>query len=298
MSRIYSNNAIDFSRQLETLKNQGLIVRDDADALRYLRSVSYFRFACYLKYFEVSPKELASDTRLDSVLLLYSFDNELKQLIYSAIQDIEIAIRTRVIHYVSLEQGTHWFMNTSVFDDAEMFSANLGKLQSELSRSREEFISEYYSDYDSPSMPPAWKTMEVVSLGTLSKIYENLKTTPAKKQVARDFGLPQYTYLESWNRCLTVLRNCCAHHARVWNRRFTTKPILPTRLPLFWINNASRIKQHKLYAQLCYIAYMEQTIDPHCGFVNRLKSLLSRYPTIDLHAMGFPTGWESEPLWR
>lgn len=298
MSRSYSNIAIDFADQLANLKRRGLVVSDDAGALMQLHSISYFRLDCYMRFFETAPKVVKAGTRLEDVLALYMFDNELKELIYCAIQDIEIALRTRVIHFVSMEQGPFWFMDGAKFGNVGMFNFNLGKLRAELNRSKEDFITEYFADYDSPSMPPAWKTMEVASLGTLSKTYENLNTTPAKKAVAQDFGLPQYRYLESWNRCMTVLRNCCAHHARVWNRRFSNKPVLPMRLPLAWIGNADRVKPHKLYAQLCCLAYMEQTVDPQCGFVRRLKALLRKYPMVDVAAMGFPSGWEEEVLWK
>lgn len=80
--------------------------------------------------------------------------------------------------------------------------------------------------------------------------------------------------------------------------RFTNKPQLPERLPLDWITNASKLKPYKLYVQLCYLAYMEQSVDPNCGFVDRLKALLAKYPMVDVAAMGFPKGWELEPLWR
>ena len=84
----------------------------------------------------------------------------------------------------------------------------------------------------------------------------------------------------------------------IGNRRFSNKPVLPMRLPLAWIGNADRVKPHKLYAQLCCLAYMEQTVDPQCGFVRRLKALLRKYPMVDVAAMGFPSGWEQEPLWK
>ena len=29
----------------------------------------------------------------------------------------------------------------------------------------------------------------------------------------------------------------------------------------------------------------------------KIDALLSTYPSIDTNAMGFPRGWESEPLW-
>ena len=117
-----------------------------------------------------------------------------------------------------------------------------------------------------------------------------------KKQVAREFGLPQYTYLESWIRCITVLRNCCAHHARIWNRRFALKPQLPNRLTLHWITSSQ--KPIKLYHQLCTLLYLEQTITPCMDLKKSLFKLFAEYPNVDLHAMGFPQGWENEPLWR
>ncbi len=30
----------------------------------------------------------------------------------------------------------------------------------------------------------------------------------------------------------------------------------------------------------------------------KIDSLLADYPAIDTVAMGFPRGWENEPLWR
>ena len=80
--------------------------------------------------------------------------------------------------------------------------------------SKEDFLIEHFAKYDNPSYPPAWKTLEVSSFGTLSKLYCNLADNNLKKQIAREFGLPQHLYLESWIKSLSVLRNCIAHHAR------------------------------------------------------------------------------------
>ena len=31
---------------------------------------------------------------------------------------------------------------------------------------------------------------------------------------------------------------------------------------------------------------------------SKIDALLSAYPSIDTNAMGFPRGWENEPLWQ
>ena len=50
--------------------------------------------------------------------------------------------------------------------------------------------------------------------------------------------------------------------------------------------------------RLCCIAYLLNIIDPQNTFVADFKTLLRKYPTVDPRAMGCPTDWEQEPLWR
>ena len=281
------------------LKQRGLIVSDEDAALKQLASISYFRLASYWKVFETdeATHRFASGTRLEDVISLYTFDRELRSIIFTAIQDIEVALRTRIIHFFSLSHGAFWFMDASKFNNQNIFQTCLDNIQVELSRSKEEFLQEHFAKYSSPSMPPVWKTLEVVSFGNLSKLYANMKDVEVKKKVAKSVGLPQYTYLESWMRSLTVLRNCCAHHARIWNRRYPAMPQLPRRLPLTWVDT-EHIRPMKLYAQLCTLLYLEQSITPNSQIKDRLLSLLKAYPNTITRQMGFPRGWENEPLWQ
>ena len=295
----YNKQPTDITTQLAMLKQRGLIVSDEDTALKQLASISYFRLASYWKVFETdeATHQFASDTRLEDIISLYTFDRELRSIIFTAIQDIEVALRTRIIHFFSLSHGAFWFMNASQFNSRSIFLTCLDSIQVEISRSKEEFLQEHFAKYSSPSMPPVWKTLEVVSFGNLSKLYANMKDVDVKKQVSKSFGLPQYTYLESWMRSLTVLRNCCAHHGRAWNRRYPAMPQLPRRLPFTWVDT-QHIRPMKLYAQLCTLLYLEQSITPNSHIKDRLLDLLKTYPHTITRQMGFPRGWESEPLWQ
>lgn len=295
----YTKQPTDITTQLAMLKLRGLIVNDEDMALRQLASISYFRLASYWKTFETdeSTHQFSDGTCLEEVVSLYTFDKKLRSIIFSAIQDIEVALRTRIIHFFSLSHGAFWFMDASKFNNRGIFQTCLDNIQVELGRSKEEFLQEHFAKYNYPSMPPVWKTLEVVSFGNLSKLYANMKDVEAKKQVAKSVGLPQYTYLESWMRSLTVLRNCCAHHARSWNRRYPTMPQLPQRLPLAWVDT-QHIRPMKLYAQLCTLLYLEQSVTPNSQIKDRLQSLFKAYPQASIKQMGFPRGWETEPLWN
>ena len=249
---------------------------------------------------EIDPntRRFREGAHFNKILMLYRFDSELKVLLFRAIQEIEIAMRTRIIHHFSLQHGAFWFMDASLFKNALIHDDCITNIRAELSRTKEDFIKEHFAKYDSPSMPPAWKTLEMISFGTLGKLYSNFSDNAIKKVVARGFNVPQHIYLESWIASLAALRNCCAHHARVWNRVYPIKPRLPNakRMRLPWINS-SNIASNKLYAIVCCLLYWVNNILSNNTFKTDMINLLEKYPIVDPAAMGFPHGWEEEPLW-
>ena len=293
----YRKPALSISDQLAALQQRGLAVLDLAAAEQFLNNVSYFRFAAYLRIFEQRDRTFRDGSTFEQVATLYSFDVELRRLLFAAIQRIEIALRSRVIHQFSLAHGPFWFLDASLATDKPKFAKNLDTLQRELERSKEEFIREHTAKYGTTNFPPAWKMLELVSFGCLTKLYMNFADTPAKKRIARSFGVAKYEALESWMRAVNALRNSCAHHARVWNRTMTMIPMLPPAMRNQWVN-VNGIVQTSPYAIFCCIAYWLRGIDAQSTFATDLKALLAKYPTVSPSAMGFKPGWEQEPLWQ
>lgn len=298
MVKTYTKKPISITDQVAMLKRRGLQFDDEQSAIEYLKIISYFRLASYWKPMEIDKVNhiFKPNSKFENALSLYFFDKELRCLLFSALQSIEIALRTKVIQFVSYRYGAFWFSDASLFTNAGIFSKCLSNITDELKRSKEDFLVEHFAKYNNPPYPPAWKTLEVSSFGTLSNLFCNLSDNHLKKQIAREFVLPQHIYLESWIKSFTVLRNCIAHHARVWNRKFPWKPQLPKKLNNAWI--LERPSQEKLYAQLCCIAYMMNVILPNNDFKQELKKLLYKYPNVDTAAMGIPISWQSELLWK
>jgi abortive infection bacteriophage resistance protein len=54
----------------------------------------------------------------------------------------------------------------------------------------------------------------------------------------------------------------------------------------------------RIYFNLCIIKYFLNIISPNNDMKAKIDALLSAYPSIDTSAMGFPHGWENEPLWQ
>lgn len=295
----YTKQLLTLQQQIDILKQRGLIIENEAEAISTLDSISYFRLAGYWRLMEADKRHhmFKPESRFSQIISLYHFDEELRLLVFSAIQQIEVTVRARMIRLFSERHGAFWFMDPTLAENDTMFTKNLQSLQDELNRSEDEYILDHFRKYDNPSMPPVWKTMEVASMGTLSKLYGNMDDSAAKKAVSRSFMIPKFEYMRNWLRCITVVRNICAHHARLWNTNIVVKPNLPCHLPDTWITNR-QLTPDKLYPHLCYIAYWLNAINPTSTFTSDIKALLAKYPVVDPAAMGFPRGWQSEPLWQ
>lgn len=295
----YTKQLLTLQQQIDILKQRGLVIDNEAEAAAILDTISYFRLAGYWRLMEADKQQhiFKPGSCFSRAVALYHFDEELRLLVFSAIQCIEVAVRARLIRLFSERHGAFWFMDSALADSNSMFQNNLNSLQEELNRSEDEYILEHFRKYTSPSMPPVWKTMEVASLGTLSKLYANMNDNAAKKAVSRSFSIAKFEYMRNWLRCMTVVRNICAHHARLWNANIVVTPVIPKFLPNTWITNR-QVAPHHLYPHLCYIAYWLSAINSMSTFTTDIKALLQKYPIVDPAAMGFPKGWQNEPLWQ
>ncbi len=76
------------------------------------------------------------------------------------------------------------------------FATNLVAIRKEVERSHDDFITEHFHKYNEPDLLPVWKTLEVISMGTLSKLYSNFSDATAKHAVTREFGLNHHNFFE------------------------------------------------------------------------------------------------------
>lgn len=74
----YTKQAMDFDCQLHILKERGLTVENEEDALKFLHSVSYFRFANYLQPMEQSTEshQFLPNSSFTFATKLYVFKTE------------------------------------------------------------------------------------------------------------------------------------------------------------------------------------------------------------------------------
>lgn len=295
----YSKLPITIAEQIEKLKSRGLKFNNEANAESYLSHISYYRLRAYTYPFQDNTnvdQPFNVDISFEQIIELYVFDRRLRLLIFDAIEKIEIALRTQIIYHFSLNHGSHWQLKPELYRDPMRFANHLDSLQKEIDRSNETFIDHYKQKYTHPTEPPCWMSLEVSSMGLLSKIFQNLSKSPEKLAITNHFGLNDVTVIENWILCFSTLRNICAHHGRVWNRRLI-KIKLPTN-PTYPFLNEKSVYPNKLYATLSCISYILKIISPGSTFNERLKELMKTCPLAQTKEMGFPPNWLREELWK
>ena len=299
------NNKVPFQKPyrsahdlVKLLQSRGLTISDSAKAESYLEYIGYYRLSAYMYPLLQMPKELhryKPHSSFSQVMMLYRFDKKLRLLIFNEIEKIEVAVRSAIVNIGSEMTGNpFWMTDSSNFIDTQKFHRTMDLIDAELHHSREDFIVHFKQTY-SDAYPPAWILAEVLPFGVITNIYSNLKTARIKKSIARRFGL-QMAPFESWLTIVTLTRNSCCHHARVWNKQNTIRPMIPNHMIGNWITLPTDAL--RIYFNLCIIKYFLNIISPSNDMKTKLDTLLVSYPDIDTAAMGFPRDWEREPLWQ
>jgi abortive infection bacteriophage resistance protein len=281
------------------LKNRGLSIPDEEKANNYLANIGYYRLSAYLYPLLKDPKAdhiYKDGASFDLAMNMYRFDRKLRVLLFNEIEKIEVAIRSTMNNWISAAlNDVFWMTDPKYFSNPTIFAKSLTLIQSEISRTKEEFIDHFRTKYVNP-FPPTWMISEIVPLGMLCSVYNNIKSTGIRKKVANQFGLP-FPVFSSWILVLANLRNACCHHNRIWNKDHLVIPA-DLKSPFFpWIDSATT-DMKRIYFRICMVKYLLFTVSPNNSFTPKLKSLLAEYPTIDAKSMGFPTNWQDEPLFR
>jgi abortive infection bacteriophage resistance protein len=298
---IYSKEAFTIEEHITQLIERGLIISNIEETKHYLSNISYYRLAGYwwpMQSDKIDHKFKQGST-FNDVISLYSFDSELRVLLFDVIEKIEISLRTKLIYHLSHEFDAWWFQNTTIFQNTTALIKTLSSIQEEVERSKDIFIKEHNKKYkDDMRFPPAWKTLELTSFGALSKLYGNLKNTVNSKDIiAQELGAVNHTYLPSWLESIAQIRNYCAHHSRLWNKNLPGGPKILSKPPFRWVNDVPTDTQ-RIYLHLCIMRYLLNIILPKNTFATQLKALIKKYPSVDPNALGLKPNWDKELLWN
>jgi abortive infection bacteriophage resistance protein len=297
----YPKVALTFEAQLTRMKERGLHVEDEQLALETLQRISYYRLTGYLFRFRIADTDnFEPGTSFEEAVRLYEFDRRLRLLLLDAVERLEVALRTAITYEFGHRYGAFGHTEAANFATERYAGSYLEWLKTardEAQRAQELFIKSYRSKYDGFPDLPIWMASEVMSFGTLSKMLASMKN-PDQRSVAEHFQVHQSVFT-NWIHVVSVIRNRCAHHSRLWNWQLGVSARRITHSPL-WNRQVLQHTNRTFYVLLIVRKLLRAAGDRHVdSWRNQVTDLLK--PFLDSrfyqHEMGAHTEWETDPLW-
>lgn len=292
----YLKPPLNFRDQAKRVISRGLIANLD-ELESFLSKVNYYRFTGYLYPFRDGGERFFPRTTFNQIRSIYNFDTELRWLTFSAIETIDISIlRTMLVEKFTLVDGAFCYLEFGNFEKMShsQYGSIIREIETNTSRSKEEFVAKYHDKYDEEHYLPFWMVAELSSFGMMSRIFQHSDHN-VKVPISKRFNLHS-SILSSWLHSLTNVRNICAHHARLWNRVLPVKPKMPPKkyLPEFF--EPLRINNERYFVILTVIKYLLDYIEPDNTFIEQFQTLLSEHPEVPIEKMGIPENWEEYPI--
>jgi abortive infection bacteriophage resistance protein len=297
---LFDKPALSLADQVRQLISKGMQINDPAAAENVLTNVSYYRLSAYWVPFlqlNVSGQRcntLRPGTSFEEVLALYEFDRQLRLLVLDALEHVEVALRSAMTYHVVTAYGAFGHENPANFHPAFDHASWITKLHDETNRSSDTFVIHYKNSHQGFPAMPLWMSTELISLGSLSKLYSGMKPTD-KRTIATPLNL-HHKRLQNWLHVLTYVRNVCAHHSRLWNRELSIRasvmsesewrpPLLPRLDRLFYV--------------LLILRLLLRKTDRGTWWRDQCQTLLQ--PVAETPkwrtAMGMGVDWQNHPLW-
>lgn len=310
LTQTYQKPHTSLAEQVETLISRGLIVDDQASAEHYLSIIGYYRLSSYCYRFETSPTngershQFLPETTFNDIINVYVFDQRLRSLMLEALERFEIFARSVWSHELSSLLGAHPHMSADNFSDKKEYFQSFLSLMEETERAKgsSEEIRHYINRYTEPFLPPVWIIVSIMSFGELFRWIKNTKSQKVKNNVAKHLGMPNTQVFEGVTRVLTTVRNICAHHGRLWDRRLSTRlPYITKnlRVPMVSVQGVSGIESDpRLFNVIVILAHIMVWINKDSSWPKRVASLVSaNLSEREQKIMGFPQNWQSNSFW-
>lgn len=271
---------ISFEEQIDLLISRGLIVEDRDAAISILKRINYYRLTAYTLSLKVNDT-FHQETSFWEICALYHFDQSLRALLMPVMETVEIAFRTHIAYFLSHKYGNVAHLDKSIFCNEDHYKQFREDLEKEVIRSNEVFVEHHNKKYSGNF--PLWVVIELLSFGTLSKMFRNLKKEDSDFICKEMYHMKSY-YARNWLHALSVTRNICAHYGRLYNR------FLPIDINLF--KEDKLIRRNSFFALNLVLKRLVLDAVLWDSYIISLAALIEKYDCVDIKRLGFPNNWE------
>ena len=291
----------EYDELVQRLTDRGMLVKDPLRAQQKLTQVGYYRLSGYWhtsqKFERIEKRiqyerEFQTNTCFENIFEFYLFDKRLRGEFSDALERIEIYLRTVIAHEIGRINPLAYldrkqFTKGAFKPDAKIRYSDWLKRHNKLIHESKEDSIEDHRRKNKPI--PIWVAAEAWDFGALSKFYSILS---GKNQdlICNRLDLDNRNELDNWLINLNGIRNKCAHHARLCNRRSPRTISIP-RKGYFNLLNLGEDQKNKFYGIVAVTWFLLKQISSSSNWICRIADLVDNKPQVsgfNYKSMGFP----------
>ena len=279
---------LDFKEQINRLQLQGMYIDDVKIAEDILRKINYYRFTGYALQFRVADNQsnYRPGTSFHQVYRIYSFDEALRDICRKYIEIAEVYYRTQIAYGFSIAKcmdpphNQHYDMMN--YYNKNGYKEVMSNFNREKNYYKDSLIVKHHKKKYNGKLP-LWAMVELMSFSNISKLYSAMYYSE-KDLIAASVGTSRNT-LENHLHCLSVLRNKCAHAARLYNTKFSP----PVKFPKNFLQSHPEVKNDSMFAYILMLLRRLPGISSKLSFVTAISGVIEEFcDDIDLTLIGFP----------
>lgn len=297
-----------YQQQIQRLmEEKHLIVNDVKFAMEKLHELGYFTLIGGYKapFRDPMTRVYIENTTFEDIYALYQFDNQLRELFFQYLCQIEKRMHS-LISYAFCEQYgelQNAYLNPENYNYSIRNQNGVNKLISIMERLANRNINYEYLVYQRRIYHnvPLWVLINALTFGQLSKMYSFLPFH-IQSNISRQFTRVNERELEQYLKVLVLYRNICAHNERLFSHKVYSEipnTILHQKLGIAQNGTQYVYGKKDLFGVVIAFRYLlpkEQFINFKHVLTKQIEKYLSQSQRISesklLELMGFPQNWK------
>lgn len=298
---------LDLHKQVLLLKSRRLFIEDEKEAMDFLRRFGYYRLSGYSYPLRENGASKGTKTNtfkkgstFNYVISLYDFDKKLRLLMLDALERIEISLRVSISYYLGKNNPVFYKDKTYFSSDflEKGYDLWIEKQKKKIRESHEDCIRHNIKKYGEDI--PVWVVCQSWDFGQLTWLLKGLNATNRQK-IGQQYGFVGTQLFISWLISFNQIRNICAHHSRLWNRKFSQIPkdqkAGDVSSNLSWCLLFKQEEKRQLFFLICGLVHFLKYIEPGSAWADKTKEFLKKFPNhaelgLGLKDIGALNNWE------
>lgn len=202
---------------LDYLENKSVIIKNRKLALKKLEKYTYYSIVNSYKYnFKDFNNNYLPNVSFEEIYALYEFDKNLKLIMLKYALEVESLIKSLMANHITNIYGIDAYLNANNLDDKVSIVVRkrlIDKINEDVNHNYgiHLAITHYKDNY---GFIPPFVLTKILTFGVISSYYGLLKQSD-RQIIAKKFKISD-VLLKQILRCLTNIRNICAHNDRLF----------------------------------------------------------------------------------